>query len=284
MAMVGNDPVWFITGCSTGFGRELAELILARGGRAVVTARDPATLQDLIAAHGDRTLALRLDVTKPDQIAVAVRDAEHRFGRIDVLVNNAGYGYLTAFEEGDDTEYRKLFETNLFGLIAMTQAVLPGMRKRRQGHILNMSSIFGFVGIASASFYAATKFAIEGISESAAGELNPLGIAVTIVAPTSFRTDFAGHSLHAAKESITDYAETAGARISHVRKNDGKQAGDPKRAAAAIIEAVHAAEPPLRLFLGSDAVERAQAKIATVSEEIKKWESVSRGADFPKGE
>jgi NAD(P)-dependent dehydrogenase (short-subunit alcohol dehydrogenase family) len=284
MSTVGNDPAWFITGCSTGFGRELAALVLSRGGRAVVTARDPATLHDLVESHGERCLALRLDITKPDQVSAAVRDAENKFGRIDVLVNNAGYGYLAALEEGEEAEYRKLFETNLFGLIAMTQAVLPGMRKRKQGHIINMSSIFGFVGGPSVSFYAATKFAIDGISESAAGELRPLGISMTIVAPTSFRTDFSGSSLQTARTSITDYAETAGARIAYVRNNNGKQSGDPKRAAAAIIEVVYAPEPPLRLFLGGDAVDRAQSKIAMLSEEIRKWESLSRGADFPQGE
>jgi len=172
-----DSPVWFITGCSTGFGKELARLVLARGWRAVVTARKPKQLRELVAGN-ENALALQLDVTKPFEINEAVEQAESKFGRIDVLVNNAGYGYLAAIEEGRDNEVRDMFETNFFGLVNLTNAVLPGMRARRSGHIINISSIGGLLSFAATGYYHATKFAVEGMSESLAIEVKPLGIKV----------------------------------------------------------------------------------------------------------
>ena len=276
-----KDAVWFITGCSTGFGRELAQHILGRGGRAVVSARDAARVQDLVGDAADRALALSLDVTQPAQIAAAVEAAEQKFGAIDVLVNNAGYGYMAAIEEGDDAEIRAQFEANVFGLIAMTQAVLPGMRARKRGHIVNLSSQGGLVGFPGVGFYNATKFAVEGLSEALAGEIRPLGLGVTIVEPGPFRTDWAGRSLRGPKHEIDAYAETAGARRRGIAGYSGKQAGDPVRAAAAIVRAVESEHPPLHLVLGKQALDIVRRKLAALSAEIDDWEDTSRSADFP---
>jgi NAD(P)-dependent dehydrogenase (short-subunit alcohol dehydrogenase family) len=275
-----TDSVWFITGCSTGFGRELARLILQRGGRAVVTARDVRRVDDLAGENG---LALALDVTDRAQVAGAVRQAEQKFGAIDVLVNNAGYGYMAAIEEGEDDEVRAMFETNVFGLIAMTQAVLPGMRARKRGHIVNISSQGGLVGFPGVGFYNATKFAVEGLSEALNGEIRPLGLGVTIVEPGPFRTDWAGRSLKAPKVAIEAYAETAGARRRQISGYSGQQPGDPARAAQAIVTAVESETPPLHLLLGSVALGIVGRKLAALQGEISAWEGVSRSADFPEG-
>lgn len=274
-------PVWFITGCSTGFGRELAKLVLERGWKAVMTARDPRKIQDLTAGADGRALALRLDVTDPAQIAEAVKKAEGTFGKIDVLVNNAGYGYLSALEEGEDKEIRAMFETNVFGLAAVTRAVLPGMRRRRHGHILNISSIGGFVGFPGISYYNATKFAVEGLSEALAKEVEPLGIKVVIVEPGAFRTDWAGRSLKQAGHTIDDYATTAIARRQAISNGSGKQPGDPVRAAKAMIEVVESGNPPLRLILGRIALELGRTKLEQVRRDFDTWEKTSQGADFP---
>src|SRR5262245_21017908 len=226
---------WFSTGCSTGFGRELARVVVARGYRAAVTARDPKQVADLVAGHEDRTLALRLDVTDPAQVAESVRRAEEHFGGIDVLVNNAGIGYFAAVEEGDEAEVRRMFEINFFGLARMTRAVLPGMRKRRSGHIINIASICGLAAIPSLGDYSATKFAVEGLSEVLALEVKPLGIRVTLVEPSGFRTEWAGSSAKDSRVEIADYAATAGATLRDLRDSSGKQPGDPVRAANAII-------------------------------------------------
>ena len=218
-------PVWFITGCSTGFGRELAKLVLERGWRAMATARNPQQIQDLVAGTDGRGLALKLDVTDSAQVIEAVKKAEATFGKIDVLVNNAGFGYMAAVEEGEDEEVRAMFETNFFGLVEMTKAVLPGMRRRRSGHILNISSIGGFVGFPGSGYYNATKFAVEGLSEALAKEVEPLGIKVVIVEPGPFRTDWAGRSLKQTRDAIDDYAETAATRRQAISKGSGKQAG-----------------------------------------------------------
>ena len=276
-----NTPVWFITGCSTGFGKELATLILDRGWRAVVTARKVEQVQELVKGHESNALAVALDVTQPDQIAAAVQQAESRFGQIDVLVNNAGYGYLAAVEEGEDEPVRQMFETNFFGLVALTKAVLPGMRKRRSGHIVNVSSIGGLMSFASTSYYHATKFAVEGLSESLAIELKPLGIKVTIVEPGPFRTDWAGRSLLESKTQIEDYAETAGQRRKSSRERSGKQQGDPMRGSEAIIKAVTSENPPLRLLLGKPAYDMAIKKLDSMKQEFDTWRDTSFSADFP---
>ena len=278
-----DKPVWFITGCSTGFGRELAQILLKRGYRVVATARDKAKIADLVAGHGRTGLALKLDVDKEADIEAAVKAARDRFGRIDVLVNNAGYGYLAAIEEGDDADVRAMFETNFFGLAAMTRAVLPVMRAQKSGAIVNISSIGGFIGFPGSGYYAATKFAVEGLSESLSKEVAPLGIKVIIVEPGPFRTDWAGRSLKTPKKPIDAYAQTAIARRRQIQGISGSQAGDPVRASEAIIAAVDQERPPLRLPLGAVAYEAMGAEIEALRKEHASLEQIARGADYPKG-
>ncbi len=282
--MQKDSPVWLITGCSTGFGRELAKEVLARGWRAVITARNPATLADLAGQHPDHALILPLDVTKPEQIDHAVAQALRLFGRIDVLVNNAGYGYLAAIEEGEDAEVRAMFETNVFGLIDMTKAVLPAMREQRSGTIVNISSIGGLTSFAATGYYHGTKYAVEGISESLALEVKPLGIDVLIVEPGPFRTNWAGPSIKQSAVRIDDYEATAGERRSQTAARSGKQVGDPVRAARAIIEAVQSDTPPLRLVLGQPALELARKKLDLLRRDFDTWERTTLSADFPENE
>ncbi|MGW4394228.1 oxidoreductase [Amycolatopsis nivea] len=277
-----NAPVWFITGCSTGLGRALATAVLERGLRAVVTARDPERVADLVAEHPGRALAVALDVTDQQQITVAVAEAHRVFGQIDVLVNNAGYGYLAAAEEGEDAEIRALFEANVFGLMALTRAVLPGMRARRSGHIVSVSSLGGLAAFGATGYYHATKFAVEGFSESLAAEVGPLGIGVTIVEPAAFRTNWSGPSMRESAIRIDDYAGTAGARRASTLATYGKQPGDPDRAATAVIDAVTSAEPPLRLLLGQAAYDIATARLDTLRTTFDDWRDVTLSADFPK--
>jgi NAD(P)-dependent dehydrogenase (short-subunit alcohol dehydrogenase family) len=276
-----NVPVWFITGCSTGFGREIASQVLRRGWRAVVTARNLEQVRDIAAGHEDTALALPLDVNDKDAAARAVQAAEEKFGRIDVLVNNAGYGYLAAIEEGEDDEVRAIFETNVFGLIAVTKAVLPGMRARKQGHIINFSSIGGLVSFAATGYYHATKYAVEGLSESLAQEVSPLGIKVLIIEPGPFRTDWAGRSIKQSKNRLADYEQTAGRRRTETEARSGNQAGDPVRGAQAIIQAVEAKDAPLRLLLGKPALNLAYRKLETLKADFDAWAETTRGADFP---
>ena len=279
-----NAPVWFITGCSAGFGRELASAVLARGYRAVVTARDPDSVRALAEPYGNRALTLALDVTDAHEVRAAVDVAQLTMGRIDVLVNNAGIGYFGAIEESDDAEVRRMFEVNVFGLAHVTQAVLPGMRKQRHGHIVNISSIGGIRAFPAVGFYNATKFAVVGLSESLAMEVEPLGIKVTIVEPSGFRTDWAGRSANEAPNEIADYADTAGANRRNIRGYSGKQPGDPVRAAEAIIKAVEAKEPPLHLLLGKAALKGAHYKLDLMKRNFDAWQDTTVGADFPDGE
>jgi NAD(P)-dependent dehydrogenase (short-subunit alcohol dehydrogenase family) len=276
-----GKPVWFITGCSTGFGRELAKILLARGDRVAVTARDKAKVADLIEGHAQTALALTLDVEKQREIEAAVEAARKTFGRIDVLVNNAGYGYLAAVEEGDDADIRAMFETNFFGLAALIRAVLPIMRARKAGAIVNVSSVGGMIGNPGSAYYAATKFAVEGLSESLSKEVAPFGIKVLIVEPGPFRTDWGGRSLKTPKHPIDAYAETAIARRNQIQGFSGSQPGDPVRAAEAIIATVESASPPLRLPLGADGYDRIGAKIEALRREHAAVEAVARGADYP---
>lgn len=273
-------PVWFITGCSTGFGQELAKQAIAHGYRTVVTARDLAKLKDQVAS--DQVLLLQLDVTQPEQVAAAVKAAEARFGGIDVLVNNAGIGYFAAIEEGDAAEVRKMFDVNVFGLTAMIQAVLPGMRQRRRGCIVNLSSLAGVRGMPALGQYNATKFAVEGLSEALRREVEPLGIQVMVVNPSGFRTDWAGRSANESEHPIDDYSATAGKVRLAVRASSGKQPGDPVRGVKAIVEAVASGKPPQHLLLGNDAFEGAIAKLNELRQEFTAGEAVARGADFPK--
>jgi NADP-dependent 3-hydroxy acid dehydrogenase YdfG len=278
---VTEKPVWFITGCSTGFGRELAKYVLERGYRTVVTARHPEEVTDL-AVTGE-ALVLKLDVTNQGQINAAIKAVEKTFGHIDVLVNNAGIGYFGAVEESEEKEVRRMFEINVFGLSRMIHAVLPGMRKRRKGFLVNFSSIGGLRSFPSVGYYNATKFAVEGLSEALWQEVEPLGIKVMLVEPSGFRTDWAGRSANESKRHIADYAATAGAWRKQVRAISGKQPGDPVRAAHAIVKAVESPKPPNHLLLGNDAYKGATAKLKALRREFSAWEAVSRGADFPKG-
>ena len=274
-------PVWLITGCSTGFGRELAKLVLDRGWNAVVTARRPDQLQDLVEGHERNALAVALDVTHESQVTTAVAAAQEKFGRIDVLVNNAGYGYLAAIEEGEDAEVRALFETNVFGLVNLTKAVLAGMRERKSGTIVNISSIGGLVSFPLTGYYHATKYAVEGLSESLAIEVASFGIKVIIVEPGPFRTDWSGRSLHKSDTALPAYEDITSKIRQMYENNRGKQAGDPVRAAEAIIAAVMADNPPLRLLLGKAALENAEKKLSTLAKEFDAWKETTLGADFP---
>jgi NAD(P)-dependent dehydrogenase (short-subunit alcohol dehydrogenase family) len=277
--MITKQSVWFITGCSTGFGRELARQLLAQGSPVVVTARD---VNDLSAFSGqNQALVLTLDVTDPAQVAAAVAAAEARFGQIDVLMNNAGIGYFAAVEEGEDAEIRRLFDINVFGMGAMIRAVLPGMRRRRQGFIVNVSSIGGLRSFPAIGWYNATKFAVEGLSAALWQEVEPLGIRVMLVEPSGFRTDWAGRSANESKVQIADYADTAGKGRHGVRAVSGHQAGDPVRAIEAVIRVVSSPNPPHHLLLGNDAYDGAMATLAELRSDFAAWEAVSRGADFP---
>jgi NAD(P)-dependent dehydrogenase (short-subunit alcohol dehydrogenase family) len=274
-------PVWLITGCSTGLGREFARAALAHGFRVAATARDPRSIADLVQGREGEAIALKLDVTNAGEIDAAVAATHRAFGRVDVLVNNAGYGYLAAVEEGEDEPIRAQFETNVFGLAAMTRAVLPGMRARRQGAIVNVSSVGGLRGGAGGGYYCATKFAVEGLSESLAQEVEPLGIRVMIVEPGPFRTDWGGRSLHHAGHAIADYEATAHKRRRDIEGYSGAQPGDPKRAAEAVIAALQSPAPPRHLVLGRFGLEVAREKFKGMLRELDAWEATSLGADFP---
>ena len=277
------DPVWFITGCSTGFGQELARLVLARGWRAVVTARSVDRLDDLVGPAGERALAVALDVTDAGQVTAAVETARARFGRIDVLVNNAGYGYQSSVEEGEEAEIRAQFDTNVFGLFALTRAVLPAMRAQGGGAILNITSVGGITGFASSGYYSATKHAVEGWSSSLAAEVEPLGISVTCVEPGPFRTDWAGRSLRQTPSRIDGYAETAAARMATTSGYSGRQPGDPVRAGEAMIEAVTRDTPPRHLVLGKFAYETATDIFRQRLAEVEADRELALSADFPEG-
>ncbi len=275
------SKVWFITGCSTGFGRELAKFVLAEGFRACVCSRKTSDVTDIVDQYPDTSIAIRLDVTLPQEIEASVEIAIQKFGGIDVLVNNAGIGYFGAIEESEDAEVRRMFEINVFGLAKMTQAVLPVMRKQRSGHIVNIASIGGLVGFPGVGFYNATKFAVDGLSESLSKELAPLGIKVLIVAPSGFRTDWAGRSANNSEVVIEDYASTAGVSKKTIRGNSGNQPGDPALAARAIVKAVASEDPPLRLLLGAGALRGARSKIQELQKDFDNWEETTIGADAP---
>ena len=276
------NKVWFITGCSTGFGRYLAMEALAKGYLVVVAARNPNDVKDIVANYANTSLVVKLDVTVPAQITSSVNEAIEKFGKIDVLVNNAGIGYFGTIEESEEAEVRRMFEINVFGLAHMTQAVLPIMSKQRSGHILNIASIGGLRSFPGVGFYNATKYAVDGLSESLSKEVAPLGIKVTIVAPSGFRTDWAGRSANDSKIVIDDYATTAGKNKGDIRGYSGNQPGDPVRAAKAMIQVVETENPPLRLLLGAAALKGARIKLEDLKNDFDAWAQVSEGADFPK--
>jgi NAD(P)-dependent dehydrogenase (short-subunit alcohol dehydrogenase family) len=276
-----HGKVWFITGASSGFGRLLAEYLLSLGANVVATARQPDTLNDLTLRYAANSQILALDVTKPAQVDAAVKDALARFGHVDVLVNNAGYGVTGALEEVAESEYMPMFETNVFGLIRLTKALLPQFRARRSGNIVNLSSIGGLIGLPGWSMYNATKFAVEGLSEALGAELDPLGIHVTIIEPGPFRTEFLGTSGKKAGDLIGDYAQTAGKTREYFELQNGKQPGDPQKAIEAIVAAVTAPNPPRHLLLGKLAYDRFQGKMQSFAAEIEAWKDTTLGADFP---
>ncbi|MEV5747527.1 SDR family oxidoreductase [Actinoallomurus sp. NPDC052308] len=276
MPETANDPrVWFITGTSTGLGRAIADAALARGDRVVATARDPQSVKDLVERAPELVRAVALDVTDPAQVTAAVGTAIEEFGRIDVLVNNARHGLIGALEELSSEQIDAVLATNVLGVIGVTRAVLPHMRARRRGHIVQMSSVGGAVGNPGHSIYATSKFALEGMSEALAGEVGPLGIRVTIVEPGPFRTDFAGRSMRFA-DPIDDYRDTpAGALRRRFSDQDGVQPNDPVKAAEAIVKAVDEPDSPLRLPLGPEAVERIRQKLRRQLADLDAWEQVS---------
>lgn len=276
------NKVWLITGCSTGFGRALAKEVLAKGYRAAVAARNTNDVQDIIEGYPSTAIAVKLDVTVPEQIKSAVQTTINQFGQIDVLVNNAGIGYFAAVEESEETEVRRMFEINFFGLAKMTQEVLPHMRKRKSGHILNITSIGGLRSFPGIGFYNATKYAVDGLSEALSKEVAPLGIKVTIIAPSGFRTDWAGRSAKDTSIKIDDYATTAGKNAGDIRGYSGNQAGDPLKAALAMIQVTETENPPLRLLLGAAALKGARIKLDELKHDFEGWASVTEGADFPK--
>ena len=281
---IDEGAVWFITGCSTGFGRELAKLVLDRGGRAVVTAREKERVADLARGRQDRALALSLDVIDDDDIEAGVKAALDTFGRIDVLVNNAGYGYLASVEEGVPEEIRAQFEANVFGLFAMTRAVLPAMRQQKRGHIINIASVAGFCGFPGSGYYAASKHAVEGFSDSLSREVGPLGIKVTVVEPGPFRTDWAGRSMTQTPSTIPDYAETVAARLATTAKNSGTQAGDPVRAGEAMIALVSEPKPPLHLVLGEWGHDAVVKKLTDTLAEVESRRQTALDTDYPPNE
>jgi NAD(P)-dependent dehydrogenase (short-subunit alcohol dehydrogenase family) len=274
--------VWFITGCSTGFGRQLAMEALKSGYNVVVTARKPEDVKDIVEAYPSNSIAVKLDVANEAEIKAAVENAMQKFGQIDVLVNNAGIGYFGAIEESEQEEIRRMFEINFFGLANMTNAVLPIMRKQRTGHVVNIASIGGLVGFPGVGFYNATKFAVDGLSDALAKEVAHLGIKVTVICPSGFRTDWAGRSANNSKIVIDDYAASAHANKDTIRGYSGNQPGDPELAAKAIVKAVESANPPIHLLLGAGALKGARKKLEDLKTDIDAWEETTVGADSPK--
>ena len=271
---------WLITGCSSGFGKVLANAVLARGDQLIATARKEEDLGELTTRGSGSVRTASLDVTRPGTAAAAAALAEEVFGGLDVLVNNAGYGLMGAVEEAAPEEYRPMFETNVFGLIETTRAVLPVLRKKRGGRIVNFSSGAGIAGAAGYGYYNATKFAVEGLSEALAQELAPLGLSVIIVEPGPFRTEFLGRSINTVKTELPAYAETSSKLRTYRDSNNGIQAGDPEKAVAVILKAVDAEMPPLHLPLGPVAYNLAEKKLAEFKRDMDAWRDAAIATDF----
>jgi NAD(P)-dependent dehydrogenase (short-subunit alcohol dehydrogenase family) len=276
-----TDRVWLITGCSTGIGREVAEAVLASGQRAAVTARNPDSVADLVTAHPNQALALALDVTDKEAVRSAVTKTEATFGAIDVLVNNAGYGYMSALEEGEDTEVRKLFDTNFFGVVDLIKAVLPGMRERKSGYIINMSSMTGLVTNPPNIYYSCTKYAMEALTEGLSKEMEPFNIKVTAIEPGAFRTDWATRSMQETAKPIGAYADTVGVRKEFIKLAGNMLPGDPKRIADAVLMLADHDDPPLHLLLGHDVLTAFRQKLSDWSSSIDEWEGVTKDVNFP---
>jgi NAD(P)-dependent dehydrogenase (short-subunit alcohol dehydrogenase family) len=277
--MSKHGKVWLITGTSSGFGRSLAQAVIASGERLIATARDPKVIGDLVAQAPDRVLGLRLDVTKPGEITTALATALDRFGQVDVLVNNAGYSVLGALEETTDEELRSAFETMFFGAVATTRAVLPHMRERRSGIIVQITSVGGLTTAPGFAAYCAVKHGLEGLSECLAAEVAPFGIRVLIVEPGAFRTSLFGGAFRMLPE-IEAYAPSVGPTRAYVTASAGKQEGDPAKAARAIVDAVNAGAKTLRLPLGADAVTLIRSKLASVGADVDQNESIAKAMAF----
>ena len=277
---MNTNKVWFITGSNSGFGRSLTEAVLDSGYKVVATTRHPEEIEDLVKQYPDTVKAVSLDITKASEIPPAIDTALQTFGRVDVLVNNAGFGTLGAVEEISDEQVRKQFEVNCFGTLNLTKAMLPHFRQRKTGHILNVSSVGGFTAFPGTGIYCSTKFAIEGYSEALAKEIAPLGIKLTLVEPGAFRTEFAGDSLATPDEQIDDYEETAHKFVKMQEEMSGEQPGDPDKAAQAMIKVVESDNPPMRLVLGEDALKATRQKIETFQKELDEWEDVTLSTSF----
>ena len=273
---------WLITGCSTGIGREIARAALEAGHSVVVTARRVESVADFTDEYGDRAVTVVLDVTDKEQIATAVRTATDAFGGIDVLVNNAGNGYLAAIEEGEDDQVRKLFDVNYFGVVDMIKAVLPGMRARGSGHIVNISSMTGLVANPPNGYYSSTKFALEALTEALAQEVKPFGIKVTAIEPGAFRTDWAARSMWESATPIGDYDDTVGSRKTMIKEFANHLPGDPRKAADAVLMVTGLDDPPLRLLLGRDVLKAVRDKLAAFSASIDEWAPVTKDVEFPR--
>src|SRR6267154_1904848 len=276
---VTGSKAWLITGSSRGLGKALAQAALEAGHRVVATARNPLQLNGLVSRYGDRVRTLALDVTNEVQARHAIKTAIETFGGLDVLVNNAGYGNVCPVEDTSLSEFRAQIETNLFGVIIMTKAVLPYFRERRAGHIIQVTSIAGRIGPAGRAPYAAAKFGVEGFSESLFKEIGPLGIKVTIIEPGGFRTDFAGSSTQLS-EGRPEYDSTVGAAVRFQRSYNGRQPGDPAKAASALLHVASLSEPPLRLLLGSDSYAAAEKSALDKIESDRHWKDLSLSTDY----
>jgi NAD(P)-dependent dehydrogenase (short-subunit alcohol dehydrogenase family) len=272
---------WLITGCSSGIGRDIALAALAKGHRVAVTARNPAAVEEIVSKHPDQTIALALDVTKRDQIEQAVAETEQAFGGIDVLVNNAGYGYMSAVEEGEDHEVRAMFDTNYFGVVDMIKVTLPGMRRKGSGHIINISSMTGLVANPPNVYYSSTKFALESLTEGLAKEVAPFGIRVTAIEPGAFRTDWSSRSMKETSQPIDAYAETVGARKALIKAVGSKFPGDPRRVADAVLMVSELDDPPLHLLLGHDVYNAYREKLRGLMDSIEEWKETTLDVNFP---
>jgi NAD(P)-dependent dehydrogenase (short-subunit alcohol dehydrogenase family) len=275
-----TNKTWLITGCSTGLGQAFAKEILKSGCNVVVTSRKQKDIQDIVADYPATALGLALDVTDKKQIVDVVEQAKAKFGRIDILLNNAGFGYRSAVEEADDRQVEALFATNFFGTVNMLKAVLPTMRQQRSGVIFNVSSIAGRFSNPGSGYYSATKYAIEGMSDALSKEVAPLGIKVVVIEPGAFRTDFSGRSLTGAPNEIADYKETAGKRRKENDHTNGYEPGDPQKAAQAIIKLAECEKPPFRLLLGTDAINIIRPELEAQLKELEDWKEISLSTDY----
>jgi NAD(P)-dependent dehydrogenase (short-subunit alcohol dehydrogenase family) len=275
-----SNKTWLITGCSTGLGRAFAKEVLKNGYNAVVTARNPKDIQDIVADYPETAFGLALDVTNKEQIMSVIEQAKTKFGRIDVLLNNAGFGYRSAVEEADESQVNELFRVNFSGTVNMIKAVLPVMRKQKSGAIFNVSSIAGRFSNPGSGYYSATKFAMEGMSDALRKEVAPLGIRVIIIEPGAFRTDFSGRSLTGTQTEISDYKETAGKRRKENDHTHGTEPGDPQKAAQAIIKAEESEKAPFRLLLGTDAINIIRPDLEAQLKELEDWKAISLSTDY----